>query len=217
MRKQWPYASPLLAMACVLAAPAAQAREVAEQPFFKAEFYKKNITLEEFRVNPRNFFRSEAAFDLIVDYVGGEIGQPLTGSQFVALVRSDQVRVRDCPGSEKINTGALAVNQFHWFVRACRSGEQILQVMVKDRWIDVMSLNCGNANEDQTPVPPPMLTYVPPPPVFTAPPPPQVTMTYREGFSVAGGTYASGCCGCFQVYTIQGVSIPGSSSTQIIF
>jgi hypothetical protein len=125
----------------------------AEQPFITAAHYKKNISLEKFQGNPRSFFRSEAAFDLIVDYVGDEIGQKLTDAEFVALMRSDQVRTRSCTGS--INTGALAGNQFSWFVRKCRPGEEIIQVLVDendDRWIDVISLNCLNAVEDQTPV-----------------------------------------------------------------
>lgn len=158
----------IMALGFSFFASSAQAREVAEQPFITAAHYKKNISLAEFRVNPRSFFRSEAAFDLIVDYVGGEIGQKLTGSQFVALMRSDQVRVRDCAVSEKINTGALAGNQFHWIVRNCRQGEQIVQVLVNGRWIDVISLNCLNAVEDQTPVPPPAAT--PPPAAYNPPP-----------------------------------------------
>lgn len=205
-----------------LAAPAAQASEGRGQPFITAADYQKNISLKDFRVNPRGYFVNESAFRLIVKYVGDEIGQPLSAAQFVALVKSNQVRVRSCAASESINTGALSGDQFHWFTRGCRQGEEIVQVLATGRWIDVISLNCLNAVEDPTPVPPPntplLVSNPPATPVWQAPPPSlRVTVTYREGISVAGGTYISGCCGCINVTTIQGVSISGSSSTQIIY
>ncbi len=156
MRKHWLFALALMAMGSVLAAPAALALEVVEQPFITAAHYKKNISLTQWRSNIRGYFRSEAAFDLIVDYVGDEIGRPLSGSEFIALMRDEtQTRVRDCGPNESINTGALAGNQFHWFDRMCRSGEQIVQVLVNGKWIDVISLNCLNAVEDKTPAPAP--------------------------------------------------------------
>jgi hypothetical protein len=75
----------------------ALAEEGRGKPFIAAAHYKKNISLDDFQVNPRSYFESEAAFDLIVDYVADEIGQPLTASQFVALMRDEsQTRVRDC-------------------------------------------------------------------------------------------------------------------------
>lgn len=200
-----------------LAAPAAVAREVVEQPFITAKFYKQNISLEQFRVNPRSYFRSEAAFDLIVDYVGDEIGQPLTSSQFFALVRSEQVKVRDCAAGESINTGALAGNQFHWFVRSCRAGEQILQVQVNSKWIDVVSLNCLNAVEDKTPVLSPLLTPVP---SVVLSPRPQPVTTYQviPGFTVGGLIFlAEDCCCGDKLYALPGVSVPAQQSQTTTF
>ena len=143
----------------------ASAQEGRGQPFITAEYYQDNISLEQFRENPRSFFRSEAAFDLIVDYVGDEIGvDNLTDAQFIALVRDgSRTRVRDCAAGERINTGAFAGNQFHWFVRDCRSGEQIVQMLVNGVWIDLFSLGCLNAVEDPNPVAPPALTDGTPP------------------------------------------------------
>lgn len=132
-----------------------------EQPFITAKFYKKNISLEQFRVNPRSYFRSEAAFDLIVDYVGDEIGQNLSGSQFVALMRSDRTRTRACVGT--INTGSFTGTQFHWFMRKCRAGEEIVQAKVGDQWVDIFSLNCLNAVEDKSFITPSPVAYTPPP------------------------------------------------------
>jgi hypothetical protein len=120
-------------------------------PFIKAEYYMKNITLEQFRVNPRSYFRSESAFDLLADFVGGEIGLPdLTNAEFIALLNDDsQVRTRSCSTEESINTGALQDDGFNWFERACRSGEEIVQIKFADVWVDVFSLNCLNAVEDK--------------------------------------------------------------------
>lgn len=135
-----------------------EAKEDNVDPFIKKEFYKQNLPMEQFQSNPRGYFRSEAAFNLLTGFVGKEAGVSLTSAEFIALMNSDQVRIRDCPTSEKINTGAFEVDQFHWFERDCRSGEQIVQVKLGDRWKDVFSLNCLNAVEDKTPVPPPILT-----------------------------------------------------------
>lgn len=144
----------------------AQASEGGGEPFITAAHYKKNISLEQFRANPRSYFKSETAFRLIVRYVGDEIWEPdLTAAEFNALMRDEkQTRVRACNVGEKINTGAYLNGQFFWFVRVCRPGEQIVQVLVKGVWKDMFSLNCLNAVEDQTPAPPPALTQAPPPP-----------------------------------------------------
>jgi len=191
-------AAPLALLA--LASPAS-AQNSSIEPFIKAEFWKKNITLEEFRANPRSYFRSEAAFDLLVDYVADEIGQPLTDAEFIALMRSDQVRARSCPISEMINTGALRGDQFYWFTRNCRSGEEIIQINLNGRWVDLISLNCLNSIEDQTPVASPIQTHTDPPsqPLVDfggEPTTSQMTPFTPQIFTPAfiGGGNACGCC-----------------------
>lgn len=161
-------------MALISLTAPAQASEGGGEPFITAAHYKKNISLAEFRINIRSYFKSETAFRLIVRYVGDEIWKPdLSAAEFNALIRDDkQTRVRACKVGEKINTGAYLNGQFFWFVRACRPGEQIVQVLVNGVWKDMFSLNCLNAVEDQTTVPPPATGYVPPPPL-----PPHVVIT----------------------------------------
>lgn len=175
---------------CSISTPAT-AQEGRGQPFITAAHYKANITIEEFRANPRSYFRSEAAFDLIVDYVGDEIGvDNLTDAQFIALVRDgSRTRVRDCAAGERINTGALAGSQFHWFVRGCRSGEQIVETLVNGVWIDLFSLGCLNAVEDSDPVAPPsggtiVITLTPPSGGSIVPP--AITTSVVPGASVDG-------------------------------
>jgi hypothetical protein len=138
-------------------------------PFIKAEHHKQNISLSEFRKNPRGYFRSDSAFNLLVGYVEQETSVAFSNSEFTALIRDDaQVRTRNCPTDEEINTGALEGDQFFWFERECRDGEQIVQLFFDDHWIDLFSLNCLNAVEDKTPVPTPILVrreqivYLPP-------------------------------------------------------
>ncbi len=122
-----------------------------EQPFAKAEYYKKNLPFEDFAENPHIFFVSDEAFGLLVRYVSEEIGQNITKSDFVALMNSERVQVRKCPTSEKITTGAYAVSEFSYFDRYCRLDEEIVQVRVNDEWRDVFSLNCLNVVVDKTP------------------------------------------------------------------
>lgn len=208
---------PTLLMASGLMATPAHA--AAEQPFITAKFYKTNISLEQFRTSPRSYFRSEAAFDLIVDYVGDEIGQKLTDSEFIALMRSDRVKTRACTGS--ITTGSFAKNQFHWFDRACRSGELIVQALVGDRWIDLFSLNCLNAVEDRTPVPPPP-NILPPPNIVYVPPQQMqkiITVTPMSGMTIGGTVMTVGCVCCGQGYVIgtPAIHLPGSVSTTVTF
>ena len=207
---------PALLMASGLVASPAAAQE---QPFIKAQFYKKNISLEQFRTSPRSYFRSEAAFDLIVDYVGDEIGQKLTDSEFIALMRSDRVQTRACTGS--ITTGSFAKDQFHWFDRACRAGERIVQALVGDRWIDLFSLNCLNGVEDKTPVPPPS-NKLPPPNIVYAPPQytqKMVTVTPMSGMIIGGTIMNVGCvcCGQGSVIGTPTIYMPGSVSTTVTF
>tara|TARA_B100002051_G_scaffold276812_1_gene328774 strand:- start:8540 stop:9271 length:732 start_codon:yes stop_codon:yes gene_type:complete len=135
-------------------------------PFIKYKWYKKNISFELFRVNPRGFFRSERAFDLIVDYVRDETGfTELGDEEFNALMLDDNyVQVRNCPTSERINTGAYKPPEFDWFPRDCRTGEQIVQVKVDGVWKDMFSLSCLNAVEDKTPVPPQVMQALVAPP-----------------------------------------------------
>lgn len=147
-----------------------------EEPFIAAPFYKKNISLEVFKENPRQYFRSESAFDLLVDYVGDEIGQEISDAEFIALMRSDRVRARECPTTEEITTGAYDGGEFSWLNRFCREGEQITQTQVGERWLDLFSLNCLNAVEDKVPVPVP-------PPVVVNPPPMSQAKVRRKEFS----------------------------------
>ncbi len=143
----------------------ALASEGRGQPFITAAYYKKNITLDQFNTNGRSFFDSERKFDLIVEHVADEIGRPLSDAEFLALMKDkSQTRARNCPTSEVINTGSYDNGEFHWFERNCRSGEQIVQVLVNGVWKDMFSLNCLNGAEDKTIVPPPSLTYAPPVP-----------------------------------------------------
>jgi len=174
------------------------------EPFIKKEFYKQNITLEELQSDVRGKFRHEAAFDQLTKYVGGEVGKSLSGAEFTALLNDNsQVQVRNCLAGEKIKTGAIQGDQFHWFWRSCRSGEQIIQVKLGDRWIDVISLNCLNAVEDQTPVPAPVLT------------PPQV-VEVSDGTNCdlvpAGETWNPGVSTSVQAVFLQGCTnlfVPG--------
>jgi hypothetical protein len=189
-------------------------------PFIKAEYWKENISHQEFKAKPRTYFRSERAFDLMVGYVSGEIGQNLTGSQFIALMRSDQVRARACSTDERITTGFLRGEEFDWETRFCRVGEQIVQYRLGDRWIDLFSLNCLNAVEDQIPVPPPTpsvaFRYVPPP----APPvpmerPQKQTIIWRTPDTFVSGTvigFGCICCGLQSVIGTPSIHVPGSVS-----
>ena len=145
----------LVALASATPAMAQEAPGV--QPFITAEHYMDNISLDKFRSNPRSYFRSEAAFNLLRDYVGSEINQELTSAEFIALLRSDEyVVVRDCSMNESINTGGLYWNgqswEFSWFVRSCRAGEQIIQFKLGNQRIDLISLNCLNAVEPKVTV-----------------------------------------------------------------
>lgn len=141
-----------------IAVSTAQAKEVVI-PFIKDKYWKENISLEAFRSNPREYFRSEAAFNLLAGYVESEIGKPLTNAEFIALMNdSSQTRVRDCPVTETVRVGGLEGSQFFWFSRKCRPGEEIVQIRLHNRWLDVFSLSCLNAKEDITPVPAPILT-----------------------------------------------------------
>jgi hypothetical protein len=128
-------------------------------PFIKDKFWKQNISMKEFRQSPRNYFRSEAAFHLLRDYVSDEIGVRLSSAEFIALIRDDnRINVVNCFPSEALNVGALKGNQFDWVQRWCREGEQIVQIFYEDQWRDVFSLSCLNAVEDKTPVDPPVFT-----------------------------------------------------------
>lgn len=215
----WIMLSSLMALGIMLPTTAS-ARETVV-PFITAEHYMKNIALDEYRTNQRGYFRSEAAFDLLVDYVADEIGQPLTDAQFIALMRSDQVRARDCPTSEVINTGALRGNQFYWFTRHCRLGEQIVQAKVHGRWIDLFSLNCLNAVEDKTPVPSP-LVFVPAPP---EPQPKQcrwvaVSQTVRQNlpYQLPSTAIHVGCCkSCSHTHFINGQLVDFGTSGSITY
>jgi hypothetical protein len=146
----------------VFATPSVMAEEVVT-PFIKDKYFKQNITLEAFRSNPREYFRSESAFNLLVGYVESEINHPLTSAEFIALMNDrNQVRSRKCPTTESVRVGGLSDDQFFWITRKCRSGEEIVQLRLNDRWIDVFSLNCLNAKEDTTPVAPPVLVAMTP-------------------------------------------------------
>jgi len=133
--------------------------------FIKSEFFGENITLEQFQTNPDRYIRSEKGLDLLTDFIGGEIGiTDLTNAQFIALIRDNsQVRTRDCPTSEEITTGAIKGDGLEMNQRFCRSGEQIVQFKLGDRWIDGFSLNCLNPVRDQTPIPAPVIVLVVPP------------------------------------------------------
>jgi hypothetical protein len=209
--------APALLMASGLLATPAYA--TGEQPFITAKFYKKNISLEQFRENTRSYFRSEAAFDLIVDYTADEIGQKLSDSEFIALMRSDQVRTRECIGS--ITTGSLLGNQFNWFTRECRYGELIVQAKVGDRWIDLFSLNCLNAVEDQTPVP--FIAAMPvmqPQVVKTVyAQQPQTYVVTTPGMVIGGTVVTVGCvcCGRGSVIGTPTVYMPGQVSVTTNF
>lgn len=217
MQKHWLYAVPVLVVAYVSAAPAVAA-EGRGQPFITAAYYQKNITLDQFKVNPRSYFRSEDAFRLIVRYVGDEIGKPdLTAAEFIALMRDDtQTQVRACAVGERINTGAYEGGQFHWFIRSCRPGEKIVQVRGKD----MFSLNCLNAVEDKTPAPPPRFTYVtPPPPIAPQLPQKTVTVVTTPGILVPGSIFTIGCvcCGQQQIFGTSPTYIPGSTIVSVDF
>jgi hypothetical protein len=211
-------------MALSTAPVAAQAAPPAE-PFIKAEYWKDNISFSSFQKSPRSYFRSERAFDLLVGYVSDEIGKPLTGSQFTALMRSDQVRTRTCPTSEKIMTGFLRGNDFDWEARYCRAGEAIVQYNLGGRWIDLFSLNCLNAVEDQTPVPPPppAMTYrmeVPPPPPMPVRQRQRSTQVWQSPSITVGGMVMSFGCICCGAQTVMGtplITIPGSTSHTTTF
>lgn len=153
--------SGFLNVVAVMAAPSSAQEEVI-LPFMAAEYYQRNISLKEFNENPRLYFRSEAAFDLLVDFIADEIGRPLTGREFIALMRSDKVLVRDCSAAETLTTGALRQEDsgldFYWFSRTCRPGEQIVQLKIDKSVVDLFSLNCLNAVEEKMPVAVPTLT-----------------------------------------------------------
>ncbi len=195
-------------------------------PFIKAEYWKKNISLQQLRENPRQYFRSERAFDLLVEYVSGEIGQPLMGSQFIALIRSDQVGVRNCPMSEQITTGFIRGNEFDWQNRNCRKGEQIVYYLLEGRRIDLFSLNCLNGVEDKTPVLPPTQAVnrfapVPPVPLVPLERPQQPTMVIWQspGISIGGSIMSFGCvcCGRQQVFGTAAINIPGQVNQTTTF
>ena len=190
----------------VFATPSVMAEEVVT-PFIKDKYFKQNITLEAFRSNPREYFRSESAFNLLVGYVESEINHPLTSAEFIALMNDrNQVRSRKCPTTESVRVGGLSDDQFFWITRKCRSGEEIVQLRLNDRWIDVFSLNCLNAKEDTTPVPAPLLAAVLVPVVKTADRPAALAEPIRKqqfsdvvysgvnsfGQGVIGGNYCNG-------------------------
>ena len=187
--------------------PLHAAAEEAVTPFIKSEYFMQNISLDDFRINPREYFRSEAAFNLLVGYVESEINQPLTNAEFIALMKdASQARARSCPTTEKIRVGGLSGNHFYWFTRFCREGEEMVQLRLNDRWIDVFSLNCLNAKEDTTPVPAPLLAAVLVPVVKTADRPAALAEPIRKqqfsdvvysgvnsfGQGVIGGNYCNG-------------------------
>lgn len=184
----------------------ASANEGGGQPFITAAHYRQNISLAEFQVNPRNYFRSEDAFRLITRYVGDEIGRPnLSAAEFNALIRdTTQTRVRVCAADERINTGAYANGQFFWFVRACRAGEQIVQVLVNGVWKDMFSLGCLNAVEDKTPARPPALN------VYQPPAPPQRTTGIVISSTILGGQPSVAAPGV--LLTTPGASYSGGST-----
>lgn len=199
---------PIVALGTFVAPASANSNIV---PFIRASDYKKNLSFEEFRANPRIFYRSEAAFQLSRQYAESVTGQSLTSGQFTALLQSDMVRVTQCLGN--ITTGAMRGEGYYWIDRPCRKGEEIIQVSVGDLWVDFISLNCLNTVEDKTPQT--YISYqryeVPVVPVQVyVPQPPQKTVTYWQmpGYTIGGSIMSIGsdCPG-------QPVTVIGTPST----
>ena len=131
------------------------AAEVSATPFIKAEYYKGEgsnaLTSQRFASNPRIYYRSEHAFQMGREWAERVIDSSLTDAEFIALLQSDRVRTMLCNG--KVTTGGLLPQDYHWFERQCYSKEEILQVEVGGRWVDLLSLACLNPIEDKTPLP----------------------------------------------------------------
>ena len=180
-------------------------------PFIKSEFWKQNISLDDFRSNPRLYFRSESAFNQLMAYLEGRARRPISDSEFIALVRDDtQTRVRDCRPSEIINTGAMHDGGFHWFERKCRPGEQIVQFKLDGVWTDFASLNCLNAVEDKTRVQPPLLGAVPQSTAVS--PLPIQRSTFSDIVPSGTGTFQPGLYLPGNVCGGKGLFIPGTAS-----
>jgi hypothetical protein len=124
----------------------------AAEPFIKAELYKTQgtaLSLESFAQNPRIYYRSEQAFQSSRQYAERVIDSSLTDVEFIALLQSDRVRTKACSG--EVTTGGLLLDDYHWFQRQCYQHEEIVQVKVGGRWVDLLSLACLNPIEDKSP------------------------------------------------------------------
>lgn len=131
----------------------------AENPFVKDEYYHPKggavLMLEEFRENPRSYYRSGQAYELAVKHLGRvlELDVDLTPAAFdLFLSRGELVRAVECDGvvdTESLNKDGSGVTELN---RPCYSGEQLLQVWVEstEEWVDFTSLACLNPVHDRT-------------------------------------------------------------------
>lgn len=221
MRKHWLFASPFLALACVLAAPAAQAQTM--NPFAKSEYHLGSggtqVTIEQFAVDPGRYMRP-GAYEALRRHIARQIGVlSLSDAEFKALLLSNRVRVVSCEGT--VNTGGYRTNgTVGRLSRECYAGE--LRVLVQDsagNWKSGFLLGCLNPDytlvfvvridNPPPPAPPPVVIYQ------RQPPQPRIIQTYRPGYTVGGQVFQD-CC-CDSIYSTPTITIPGSTSTQTIY
>ena len=91
---------------------------------------------------PRQYFDTDAAYQLLLAYVAEVSGIEATPSAFRALLVSERVRVVDCVDS--IETAGYASNMLVWFSRPCYDGEPL--VTFRDEQVErpLFSLGCLN-------------------------------------------------------------------------
>jgi len=100
-------------------------------------------SMTAFAANPRNYLRSDAAYATLKQGFERAIGEDLSDQEFSELLASDRVRLVDCVG--RIRTAGInPQGTIGWSVRACYSGEQLIEVQVGERWVLVASQGCFN-------------------------------------------------------------------------
>ena len=111
-------------------------------------------SMTAFASNPRDYLRSDAAYATLKQGFESAIGVDLSDLEFSELLASDRVRLVDCVG--RIRTAGInPQGNVGWSVRACYSGEQLIEVEVGGQWVLVASQGCFNLVQPYTPPPEP--------------------------------------------------------------